>query len=132
MIQYGQTAMPMQRPHMATRAFLVLAIVLASLWAGGRAVSGAGSLSGQLAGGASLPGIESAALPDRLPAVRPSAERPDPGGRLLSLLLGLVAAARTVAFGSPARRRGSGVAPAHSPVFSSPQGPRAPPRLQPA
>jgi hypothetical protein len=132
MIQYGQTAMRLQRQHMATRAFLVLAMVLASLWAGGRAVSVAGNRSGELAGSASLPGIESAALPDRLPAVRPSAERPDAAGRLLSLLLGLVAASLTVAFGIAARQRQSGVAPARPPVLSAPQGPRAPPRLQPA
>ena len=97
--------MRMQRRHSTIRAFLVLALVLASLWAGGLAVSAGGNHAGQLAGGGSLPGIEAAALPDRVPAVRPSAERSDPGGRLLSLLLGLVAASLTVVFGVAAGRR---------------------------
>ena len=103
-----------QRQRSSTRAFLVLAMVLASLWAGGLAVSAGGNHAGQLADGASLPGIESVALPDRVPAVRPSAERSDPGGRLLSLLLGLVAASLTVAFGTAARRRRFGLVPAAS------------------
>ena len=124
--------MRMQRRHSTLRAFLVLAMVLASLWAGGPAVSAGAKHNGQLANGASLPGIESAALPDRVPAVRPSAERSDPGGRLLSLLLGLVAASLTVAFGTAARRRRSDLAPARFPAPSAPRGPRAPPRLQPA
>ncbi|HEX7147909.1 MAG TPA: hypothetical protein VF512_10390 [Actinomycetota bacterium] len=124
--------MRMQRQHSTIRAFLVLALVLASLWAGGLAVSAGGNHAGQLAGGGSLPGIEAAALPDRVPAVRPSAERSDPGGRLLSLLLGLVAASLTVVFGVAAGRRRSGLAPARFPVRSTPRGPRAPPRLQPA
>ncbi|HEV2871439.1 MAG TPA: hypothetical protein VG409_08445, partial [Actinomycetota bacterium] len=64
--------------------------------------------------------------------VRPSAERSDPGGRLLSLLLGLVAVSLTVAFGIAARWRRSGLVPAHFPVLSASKGPRAPPRLQPA
>jgi hypothetical protein len=131
-IPYRQTAMRMQRRHSIAMASLVLAMVLASLWAGGRAVPAAGNLSRQLAGGASLPVIESAALPDHGPALRPSAERAVPVGRLLPLLLGLVAAPLTVAYGIAARRRRSGLAPARSPVLSAPQGPRAPPRLQPA
>ena len=124
--------MRMQRQQSTLRAFLVLAMVLASLWAGGPAVSAGAKHKGQLADGASLPGIESAALPDRVPAVRPSAERSDPGGRVLSLLLGLVAASLTVAFGTAARRHRSGLVPARFPARSAPRGPRAPPRLQPA
>lgn len=124
--------MRMQRRHSTLRAFLVLAMVLASLWAGEPAVSAGTEHKGQLANGASLPGIESAALPDRVPAVRPSAERSDPGGRLLSLLLGLVAASLAVAFGTAARRRRSGLVPARFPARSAPREPRAPPRLQPA
>ncbi len=132
MIQYGRTAMRMRRKRSATRAFLVLAVVLASLWAGGFASSAVGDSAGRLAGSASRLGIESAALPDRVPALRPSPERPDPGGRLLPLLLGLLAASLPVASGVLARRRRSGPAPARSPVLSAPRGPRAPPRLQPA
>jgi hypothetical protein len=132
MIQYGRTTMRMRRRQSATRALLVLAAVLASLWAGGPASSAVGDSAGQLAGSASRLGIESAALPDRVPALRPSPERPDPGGRLLPLLLGLLAASLTVACGVLARRRCSGPAPARSPALAVPRGPRAPPRLQPA
>lgn len=124
--------MRMRQQHSATRAFLVLAVVLASLWAGGAAASAVGDSAGQLAGSASRLGIESAALPDRVPALRPSPERPDPGGRLLPLLLGLLAASLPAASGELARRRRSGPAPARSPVLAAPRGPRAPPRLQPA
>ena len=124
--------MRIRRKHSATRAFLVLAIMLASLWSGGPAASAVGDSAGQLAGSASRLGMESAALPDRVPALRPSPERPDPGGRLLPLLLGLLAASLPAAYGVPARRRRSGPAPARSPVHSAPPGPRAPPLLQPA
>ena len=132
MIQYGRTTMRMRRKHSATRAFLVLAILLASLWAGGPATPAAENAAGRLAGTASLPAIESAALPDRVPALRPSAERPDPGGRLLPLLGGLLAASLAVASGVSTRRRRPNSALARSPALAAPRGPRAPPRLQPA
>ena len=96
------------------------------------ATSAAENAAGRLAGTASLPAIESAALPDRVPALRPSAERPDPGGRLLPLLGGLLAASLAVASGVPTRRRRSGPAPARSPALAAPRRPRAPPPLQPA
>jgi hypothetical protein len=124
--------MPVTRKRHATTGLVVLALLLGSLWAGGAAAPAAGNAGGQLAGSASLPGIGPAALPDRIPALRPSAERPDPGGRLLPLLGGLLAASLTVASGVPARRRRSSLAPARPPVLSAPRGPRAPPRLQPA
>ncbi|HET7518687.1 MAG TPA: hypothetical protein VFN05_13540, partial [Actinomycetes bacterium] len=63
-----------RRPHLTT-AFVVVAVLLGSLWAGGLAVPAAGGPAGQLTAGASLPGIEPAALPDRVPALRPTAER---------------------------------------------------------
>ena len=115
-----------------TTGLVVLAVLLGSLWAGGGTAPAIGGPAGQLTAPASLPGIEAASLPDRVPALRPSAERPDPGKRLLPLLLGLVAASLTVAHGAPARRRRSARAPARSPVLAAPSGPRAPPRLQPA
>jgi hypothetical protein len=130
MIQYGRTTMRMRRKHSATRALLVLVVVLGSLWAGGLAASAAENAAGRLAAPAALPGIEAGALPDRVPVLRPSAERPDPGGRLLPLLGGLLAASLPVASGVPARRRRSSLAPARSPALSAPRGPRAPPRLQ--
>jgi hypothetical protein len=120
-----------RRPHLTT-AIVVLAVLCGSLWAGGLAVPAAGGPAGQLTAGASLLGIEPAALPDRTPALRPSAERPSPGGRLLPLLLGLLTASLVVTHGAGARRRRSGLAPARPLVLSAPRGPRAPPRLQPA
>jgi hypothetical protein len=124
--------MPVSRKRHATTGLVVLALLLGSLWASGAAAPAAGNAGGQLASSASLPGIGPAALPDRIPALRPSAERPDAGGRLLPLLGGLLAASLTVASGVPARRRRSSLALARPPVLSAPRGPRAPPRLQPA
>jgi hypothetical protein len=119
-----------RRPHLTT-VIVVLAVLLGSLWAGGLAVPAAGGPAGQLTTGTSLPGIEPAALPDRVPALRPAAERSGPDGRLLPLL-GLLAASLTVTYGVGARRRRSSLAPARSPLLSAPRGPRAPPHLQPA
>ena len=118
-----------RRPHLTT-ALVVLALLLGSLWAGGLAVPAAGGPAGHLTAGASLPGIEPAGLPDRAPALRPAGERPGPDGRLLPLLLGLLAASLAVTYGLGARRRWSSRAPARSPVLSGPRRPRAPPRLQ--
>jgi hypothetical protein len=123
--------MSVNRRRHATTGLVVLALLLGSLWAGGMAAPAAGN-AGQLASSASLPGIEPAALPDRVPALRPSAERPDSGSRLLPLGGLVVAALTAAASGVPARRRRSSLAPARSPVLSAPRGPRAPPFLQPA
>jgi hypothetical protein len=48
--------MRMQRQQAATRVFLVLAMVLGSLWAGGVAFSALGSSGDQLAASRALPG----------------------------------------------------------------------------
>ena len=124
--------MRVYRQAQATTALVVLAILLGWLWACALGASGPGTPVDQLIASRSLLGLEAAALPDRAAALRPSAERPDSGGRLLPLLLGLVAASVTVANGVPARRRRSSPAPAWSPVLAAPRGPRAPPGLQPA
>ena len=124
--------MRVKRQAQPTTGLVVLAVLLGSLWAGVLGASGSGTPAAQLTAGRSLLGLEAAVLPDRAPALRPSAERPDPGGRLLPLLLGLLAASVTVADGVPARRRRSSRAPARSPVLAAPRGPRAPPGLQPA
>jgi hypothetical protein len=121
-----------QRQQPATRALLVLVVVLGSLWVGGMAAPAAAEVADQLTAIHTQLGLEPAALPDRIPALRPAAERPDPGGRLLPLLLGLLAPPVAVACGARARRRRSNSAPARSPVLSAPRSPRAPPRLQPA
>jgi hypothetical protein len=103
-----------QRQQPATRALLVLVVVLGSLWVGGIAASAAADAADQLAAIHTQPGFEPAALPDRIPVLRPAAERPDPGGRLLPLLLGLLAAPVAVACGArataPVRLRSGPVA----------------------
>jgi hypothetical protein len=117
--------------HPAT-GLVVLVALLGTLWAGGLAAPASGGQATQLTGGATLPWIEPAVPPDRVPALRPSAERPDPAGRPVPPLGGLLVAAVTVAYGvrpgrprpSPARARS--LAP-HLPFRG-----RAPPRLQPA
>jgi hypothetical protein len=120
------------RQQQATTGVLVLAVVLGLLWAGAPGASSAGDPADQLSAGRAPLGVEAAVPPDRAPALRPSAEHPAPVGRLLPLLLGLLAASITVAHGAPARRRRPSRVPARSPVPSAPRGPRAPPHLQPA
>ena len=124
--------MRVHRQAQATTALVVLAILLGSLWACALGASGPGPPMDQLTASRSLLGLEPAALPDRAAAQHPSAERPDPAGRLmLPLLLGLVAASITIANRLPTRRRQSSRTPAWSPLLAAPRGPRAPPRLQP-
>jgi hypothetical protein len=123
--------MPVNRRRHVTTGLVVLALLIGSLWASGAAAPAVGNAGDQLASSASLLGIGPLPLPDRLPALRPAAERPDPRGRLLPLLLGLLAASLVVACGVGARRRRSSLGPARSPVLSASRGPRAPPRLQP-
>jgi hypothetical protein len=132
MIQYGRTAMWMQRQHSATRAFLVLAMVLASLWAGGLASSAAGNAADQLASSGSLPGVEPAAPRDRVPALRPPDQRPSQSGRLVPVLLGMLAAALTVGYGVGAGRLRSGLAAGRWLVQRTQLEARAPPSLQSA
>jgi hypothetical protein len=114
MIQYGRPAMWRRRRHTATRAFLVLAMVLASLWAGELVSSAAGSSADLLAASHSLPGVEPAAPPDRVPALRPPVQRSTQSGRLVPVLLGMLAAAFTVVHGVGAGRLRSGLAAARS------------------
>jgi hypothetical protein len=122
----------MQRQHSATRAFLVLAMVLASLWVGGLASSAAGNAADQLAAGRSLPGLESAAPRDRVPALRPPDQRPSQSGRLLPVLLGMLAGACTLVYGVGAGRLRSGLAAGRSLVRATARGARAPPSLHSA
>jgi hypothetical protein len=124
--------MRMQRQHSATRAFLVLAMVLASLWAGGLASSAAGNAADQLAASGSLPGVEPAAPRDRVPALRPPDQRPSQTGRLVPGPLGMLAAALTVGCGVGAGRLRSGLAAGRSLVQLTQLAARAPPSLQSA
>ena len=110
---------------------LVLAVVLGSLWAGGLAARAADPAD-QLTAIHTQPGAEPAILGDRAPVLRPPVGRSGPGGRLVPLLLGLLAASVVAGYGVPARRPRSSSAPTRSLVLSAPRGPRAPPRLQTA
>jgi hypothetical protein len=124
--------MRMSRQHHATRVLLVLAVVLASLWAGGLVASTAGDTAGRLATSRAQPAIQPAAPWDRALAVRPLAEHPGSQGRPVPLLLGALAAALAAAIRllagwlGPRRTRGRSL------VRSSPPAARAPPHLQSA
>jgi hypothetical protein len=131
-IQYGQSAMWMQRQHSAARVYLVLAMVLASLWAGGLAASAAGRSADQVAASRAVPGVEAAAPRDRVPALRPPVQRLTQSGRLVPLLLGVLATALAVAYGLGAGRLRSGLARARSLVQLAQGAARAPPFLQSA
>jgi hypothetical protein len=123
--------MPVILKRCATTGLVVLALLLGSLWAAGPTAPTGGGPPGGLSGRAALPGIGAAVLPDRAPALRPAAERPIPGGRLVPLL-GMLVASVAIAHGVRASRRRFGPAPARSLVPSAPRGPRAPPHLQSA
>jgi hypothetical protein len=122
--------MRVHRQQRATRGFLVLAVLLASLWTGGLVASAAGDSAHGLGTGRAQPGVQPAAMPDRTLAFRP-AEQPGPQGRVVPLL-GALAAALAAAHGllavwlRPRRSRG------HLPARSRPPAARAPPHLQPA
>jgi hypothetical protein len=120
-----------QRRQQTTTVIAVLALLLGSLWAGALA-AGAGNPADQLTAAHAKLGVGAAALPDRGPALRPSAERPDPGGRLLPLLGGLLAAALAATSGPRARRARPSPAAAGPLAWPSQREARAPPFLQPA
>ena len=113
--------MRVHRQAQATTALVVLVVLLGSPWAGVLGASGPGTPVDQLTATRSLLGLEAAVLPERVPALYPSAERPEPGGRLLPLLLGLFAASVTVANGVLTRRRRSSPTPAWSLVLAAPE-----------
>jgi hypothetical protein len=120
--------MPAHRKQRATRGLVVLAVLLGSLWTGTLAV-GAGNPADQLSASRAELGLEAAILPDSAPALRPSSERPDPGGPVLP---GLLVAGLAAAFAVGPRRLRSELAPAGSLVRSTPLQARAPPHLQSA
>jgi hypothetical protein len=122
--------MRVMRQQQGTRVFLVLAVVLVSLWTHGLTAPSAGNPSDFLATSRSQPGIQPAALRDAAQALRPAAERPGPRGRLLPLLAILGAA---VAGGCWRwAGQGGGLARAGSHACVTPLQARAPPPLQPA
>jgi hypothetical protein len=123
--------MRVNRQQQATRGFLVLAVLLASLWTGGLVASTTGDAADQLATSHAQAGIQPAALRDRALALRPPVERPGPQGRLL-LLLGALAAALTASHRLAAGWLRPGLARDRTLVRSTPLAARAPPHLQSA
>jgi hypothetical protein len=119
------------RQQSATRVLLAFAVVLGSLWAGGLA-AGSADPADQLAAIRTHPGIQPATLGDRAPALRPPVGRPDPTGRLVPVLLGMLVAALAAAGAIRAGRSRPGLARARSLARSTRLEPRAPPSLQPA
>jgi hypothetical protein len=124
--------MRVNRQQQATRVFLVLAVLLGSLWTGGLVASATGDAADQLATSHAQAGIQPAAMRDRALALRPPVKRPSPQGRLVPLLLGALAAALVAAHGLRAGWLRPGVARGGSLVGSSPLAARAPPHLQSA
>jgi hypothetical protein len=108
------------RRRQATTGLVVLAVVLGWLWVGGLAASAAGNPTGELTTSHSRLVLDPAVPPGRAPALRPPAERPDLGGRLVPLVLG------------PGARRRPGPVPLRSLLWSTHLEARAPPSLQPA
>ena len=87
--------MRVHRQAQVATGLVVVAVLLGSLWAGVLGASGAGNLADQLTANRLLLGVGAAVLPDRVPVLRPSAERPEAGG---SMLLGMVLGALAAAF----------------------------------
>ena len=123
--------MRVNRQQQGTRVCLVLAVVLVSLWTGSLTASSAGNPADYLATGRSQPGIQPAALRDSVPALRPTAGRPGPRGRLVPLLATLAAAAAGASWWRVAAQR-RGLVRAGSRDCASSLEARAPPHLQPA
>ena len=124
--------MRMHRQQQATTGLVVLAALLGTLWVGGLAARSTDDPADRLTASHPLLGLEASVPPHRAPALRPSAERPDPGGRLIPLPLGLLVAAVAAGHGLRARRRRSTRARTRSLVRSTQLQARAPPFLQPA
>jgi hypothetical protein len=120
------------RRQRATIGVVVLAALLGALWVGGLAARSTDDPAGRLTASSPLLGLEAGTPPHRAPALRPAAERPDPGGRLIPLLLGLLVAAVAAGSGLRPRRRRSTRVQARSLVWSTQLRARAPPSLQPA
>jgi hypothetical protein len=119
--------MGMHRQAQVATGLVVVAVLLGSLWAGFLGASGAGNPADHLTANRLLLGVGAAVLPDRAPALRPSAERPEAGG---SMLLGMVLGALAVAFGLRLRRLRSDLALVGPLVGSTQLEARAPPYLQ--
>lgn len=131
-MQYRRTAMRTNRRQQATRALLVLAVLVGSVWTASLGAPVAGDATNHLTTSRPLPGVEPAILQDRLPVVRPPVERPGHGGRLGPALLGVLVAALAVASRRYAGWSRPGLARARSLTRWRRLDARAPPLLQPA
>ena len=123
--------MRVNRQQEAPGVVLVLAVVLVSLWAGSLIAPSAGNPADYLATIRSQPGVRPASFRDSAVALRATAERPGPRGRLVLLLATLAAALAGACWWRAAVQR-RGRARAGSCVCSTPRAARAPPHLQPA
>jgi hypothetical protein len=121
--------MRVHRQAQVATGLVVVAVLLGSLWAGVLGASGAGDPADQLTASRLLLGVEAAVPPDRAPALRPSAERPELDG---SLVLGMLLAAFAAAFALLRRRLRPDPALVGPLVRSTQLEARAPPYLQPA
>jgi hypothetical protein len=130
-LQYGPTAMQMNRQRLSINAWFALGLVLGSLWVGGLAAASAGDASDHLAKRAQQR-MQSAALPDLVVALRPAPERSGSFGRLARLLLAVLVAAHAAGYWRRAAGPRPGLTPAGSCVCSAPLQARASPWLQPA
>ena len=118
--------MRVHRQAQVATGLVVVAVLLGSLWAGVLGASGAGNPADRLTASRLLLGVEAAVPPDRAPALRPSAERPESGG----MLLGMVLAALAAAFALRSQRLGSDLGLVGPLVQSTQLEARAPPHLQ--
>jgi hypothetical protein len=118
------------RQQQGTRVVLVLAVVLVSLWAGSLTAPSAGNPADYLATSRAQPGVQPSTFRDPASALRPTAERPDPRGRVVLLAILAAALAGACWWRAAVQRRGP--ARAGSCVCSTPREARAPPHLQPA
>jgi hypothetical protein len=129
--QYGPTAMQMNRQRLSMHAWFALALMLGSLWVGGLATAPAGDAPDSLAAKRAQQRMQSAALPDRVVALRRAPQRSGWFGRLVRVLAVLVPAYtagywRRAAGPRPGRTR-AGLWSRFAPLPA-----RAPPCFQPA
>jgi hypothetical protein len=97
-LQYGPTAMQMNRHRLSINAWFALVLVLGSLWVGGLATASAGDAADYLAAKRAQQRMQSAALPDPVVALRPAPERSGWLGRLVLLLLAVLVSARAAGY----------------------------------
>ena len=130
-LQYGPTAMQMNRKRLSINAWFALALMLGSLWVGGLATTSAGDPSDYLAKRAQQR-MQSAALPDLVVALRPAPERSGSFGRLVRSPLAVLVAACAAGYWRRAAGPRPGLTRVKPRACSAPRQARAPPCLQPA